>query len=993
MSNYSKSKNQRLQAVRKQESELARQSSKSFKQQKSSESKQEALVIFTQDKARAEKLAEIIQLSQKLEFHKANLGKAHEEAKQEELRLAEARRAKEDFNKEAETKAKIRGEQALKAELDTIQRRVEEENYLKDRRAEILQKEYEIAKEMAQKNRERQALIEEERKKEEILNYVRPGGTLVYGKIDYSKTHFHNPVILVHDIEGKNAADLANEEHLKDLERFEQLQEMKTLNDHKAKNRGKEALLELAVKKDLVKLAKELEKVRKADGENKIERGQNDPTLQNRCITKMTQDYVRKHQKLEQAFENIFMDDLHEEDSEKYQVKTSERTGRVCDRDQVVVHEIPRPVDESKGKELETRRFVEERNKESSQEGGIEENDESNKSDSDEEEKEKEKDRKAGFRQELKESHGFANKYLVDNKPDIPDYGSESEELELSLSEEENHLPAKYIEKPSKKGKKSGKKAKKNSSISIKKPENKAKPEPVLEPEDDFKDHLDEEYKKHLQIKKKIEELKKFSNEPTKKLIEPPSVLSSQIAPESFPNAKGVQSSSNQPKFENFGLYSKIKDELGGEKSAESSLDESVEPKSKNFLEEMKIKYGIQSSSKRSEAESQGSSKKEKKNPIFSDRTLKLMKEIEEKYSLDKYKIKDDEEEDLRYTLPFSKNIEKPSSAKLTKEKSEPEESESEENLKSSKNLSKASDSPDEYEKHSEDYENYENFDKFKSNNMPFRDFNKSQSEDENSNLSDVNVELEQIRQKYLKSEKVYEDLSKDSEGPSRDYYKSQDYENYEVSESQAEVSDEEDLKPRESKPSQVSISQDLEDEGKFSFNEKFFSDLKAKYSFDSKGINDKISEQSEESPLPPKLYKNKELVVDDDENKGKSLAEIFKERNLKAMSKINERENSLNRGQYKEKSKEELAEVRKELMKSKVEKSEQVEEKRGNSVLERLGKGEKPKISKKEMHDLTRKNYEMLPEVKKKREEERKKQELKERIQKSKEFEKVRSI
>ena len=972
-------------AVRKQESELARQSSKSFRSQKSLESKQDSLVIPTQDKARAEKLEEISQLKQKLDFHKASLGKAQAEAQQEEIQLEQARKAKEQYMKEAETRAKHRGEQALRSELEANQRRIEEENYLKDRKAEIMQKEYEIAKEVAQKNRERQALIEEERKKEEILNYVRPGGTLVYGKIDYSKTHFHNPVILVHDIEGKNALELANEEHLKDLERFETQQEMKSLNDAKAKNRGQQALIELAVKKDLERLAKELEKVRKADGENKIERGQSDPTLQNRCITKMTQDYVRKQQRLEQAFENIFLDEVEEDIGEKYQVKSSERirsAGRKdSDKGEMVVHEIPMPINENKAKEIEEGDF--ERNEDNSEVHEFDDSRESNR---------QAKVKKGPLKQDLKESHGFANKYLVNKKPETIESDSESEKLELSLSEEENPMPAKYIPKPNKKPKKSSKTLKKNESLSIKKPENKSKPDSFDEHGDQFKDNLDEDYKKHIQIKKKIEELKKFSTEP-KKIIEPPSVLSSQISPESYPKAKETKTNSNPAKIENFGLYSKIKDELGAEKSAESSIDETAnDPKSKNFLEEMKIKYGIQSSSKKSEVESQASSKKDEKNPIFSDRTLKLMKEIEEKYSLDKYKIKDDDEEDLRYTLPFAKNIDKPSSPKFTQQKFEHEDSESEENPKSSNDLSQDSHSLDKYESQ-EDYEKYQ----FKPTDMPFRDFGKSQSEEENSNLSDVNIELEQIRQKYLKSEKIHEDLSKDSEDhqASRDYYKSQDYENYEISESQAEVSDEEDLKPRDSKPSQSSVSQDLEDEGKFSFNEKFFSDLKEKYGFASKGHNenDKISEQSEESPLPPKLSKKQELVVDDIEAKGKSLADIFKERNQKAMNKINERENSLTKGNYKEKSKDELKEVRKDLMKSKVEKSEEVEEKKANPVLDRLGKGEKPKISKKEMHDLTKKNYELLPEVKKKREEERKRQELKERIQKSKEFEKVRNI
>lgn len=46
--------------------------------------------------------------------------------------------------------------------------------------------------------------------------------------------------------------------------------------------------------------------------------------------------------------------------------------------------------------------------------------------------------------------------------------------------------------------------------------------------------------------------------------------------------------------------------------------------------------------------------------------------------------------------------------------------------------------------------------------------------------------------------------------------------------------------------------------------------------------------------------------------------------------------------------------------------------------------------MSKEEMYKLTNKNYELLPEIKKKKEEERKKQELKERIKNVKDIEKV---
>ena len=59
--------------------------------------------------------------------------------------------------------------------------------------------------------------------------------------------------------------------------------------------------------------------------------------------------------------------------------------------------------------------------------------------------------------------------------------------------------------------------------------------------------------------------------------------------------------------------------------------------------------------------------------------------------------------------------------------------------------------------------------------------------------------------------------------------------------------------------------------------------------------------------------------------------------------------------------------------------------------LMSRLAKGEKAEISKKDMLKLTSKNYELLPEVKKKREEERKKEELKERMKQVKEIEKQR--
>lgn len=59
--------------------------------------------------------------------------------------------------------------------------------------------------------------------------------------------------------------------------------------------------------------------------------------------------------------------------------------------------------------------------------------------------------------------------------------------------------------------------------------------------------------------------------------------------------------------------------------------------------------------------------------------------------------------------------------------------------------------------------------------------------------------------------------------------------------------------------------------------------------------------------------------------------------------------------------------------------------------LMSRLARGEKVEVDKKEMLKLTSKNYELLPEVKRKKEEEKKKQEFKERMKQVKQLEKQR--
>ena len=59
--------------------------------------------------------------------------------------------------------------------------------------------------------------------------------------------------------------------------------------------------------------------------------------------------------------------------------------------------------------------------------------------------------------------------------------------------------------------------------------------------------------------------------------------------------------------------------------------------------------------------------------------------------------------------------------------------------------------------------------------------------------------------------------------------------------------------------------------------------------------------------------------------------------------------------------------------------------------LMNRLAKGEKAEIKKKDMLKLTNKNYELLPEVQRKREQERKKEEYKNRMKQVKEMEEKR--
>jgi len=134
------------------------------------------------------------------------------------------------------------------------------------------------------------------------------------------------------------------------------------------------------------------------------------------------------------------------------------------------------------------------------------------------------------------------------------------------------------------------------------------------------------------------------------------------------------------------------------------------------------------------------------------------------------------------------------------------------------------------------------------------------------------------------------------------------------------------------------------------------------------------------------------------DMTRNQSLADLFKAQRKRLADKIGQRKIS-RKYEVKSRSKEEILAQRKEMMKPKkhaptaiikIEKEPRARRKPSPELLARLAAGIRSKISKEEMYKLTSKNYELLPEIKLKREIERKKEELRKRVIRAQELKKV---
>lgn len=142
----------------------------------------------------------------------------------------------------------------------------------------------------------------------------------------------------------------------------------------------------------------------------------------------------------------------------------------------------------------------------------------------------------------------------------------------------------------------------------------------------------------------------------------------------------------------------------------------------------------------------------------------------------------------------------------------------------------------------------------------------------------------------------------------------------------------------------------------------------------------------------PPKS--GGELVLIEDTGKPISLSDAFKATKRDIIHKLQSRPD-VTKSHHTSKTKEELAQLRKEMMKPSQKHSLEVaeESKALPASIERMVKGIRPVVSRKEMLELNAKNYQQLPEVRRKVEEAEKKEALRQRLALAKAYEKRRQV
>lgn len=299
----------RLQEVRRQESLLAERTAETYNAQRLEAERlaeEQEAVNPNQHRLYNEKLAQRETLLRQKQAFMESMGRAQEAAQENELRDLQARQAKEASLRQAWERAQARGEVAIHRESEERAARLRQEQFLRECRQEVLLAEAQRAHDRAQRFREEQIALM--RRKEAESNYIPPGGEFRAGPIDYSQTHFHNPVLVQrHDPAGPSALDLAQEELRRRSEQKEGEAMRRENQQQMAAERGAKALTAELLKREQESLLKELKAITAADAGLKITAGQTDPILYSRTTALAEQQDTSKRQALEADYEQLLL--------------------------------------------------------------------------------------------------------------------------------------------------------------------------------------------------------------------------------------------------------------------------------------------------------------------------------------------------------------------------------------------------------------------------------------------------------------------------------------------------------------------------------------------------------------------------------------------------------------------------------------------------------------------------------------------------------------
>mmetsp|Transcript_7786 Transcript_7786/g.14911 ORF Transcript_7786/g.14911 Transcript_7786/m.14911 type:complete len:392 (-) Transcript_7786:1556-2731(-) len=296
---------ERLKEVRRQEAELARKNSKAFttlkKVEQVTQIREESLLSYR------EKLLMYQELEKQRESLYDQIGAAHRQAEAKEREDGEKARERDEWLRQAADRAAERGRSALSQVVKSAKARKEEETYIQRRRQEVLNLETFKAQQLAAAWQGKQYLEAQQKTAEDAASYVPPGGLVVKGQLDFTKTHFHNPVILKHELTQKSAQDVAAETEAEAEVRAQEKRSSQEEQRRMTAERGIKAMTkeELKIQKDI--LLAELEKIRKADVENKAKLGAaKDQSMSRISLTKAKKEALKK-QRAEKQFKEIFL--------------------------------------------------------------------------------------------------------------------------------------------------------------------------------------------------------------------------------------------------------------------------------------------------------------------------------------------------------------------------------------------------------------------------------------------------------------------------------------------------------------------------------------------------------------------------------------------------------------------------------------------------------------------------------------------------------------